>query len=69
MKLSTNREFFSMLSLVGDVRGLIHNLIIIYWPAKERLQSNLFVFIKLNDIFFLHIVNIMYVVLEWICQI
>ena len=23
----------------------------------------------MNDIFFLHIVNIMYVVLEWICQI
>ena len=41
---------------------------LIYWPAKERLQS-IYCFIKLNEIFFLHIINIIYVVLEWICQI
>ena len=39
--------------------------------ASKRKVTKLFVycFIKLNDIFFLNIVNIMYVVLEWICRI
>ena len=46
--------------------------IIIYWLslAKERLQNNLLIiFLKLINIFSLHIVNIIYVVLEWVCQI
>ena len=38
--------------------------------SKSKVTKEfVYCFIKLNDIFFLHIVNIMYVVLEWICQI
>ena len=36
---------------------------------KKGYKVICLLFIKLNEIFFLHIVNIMYVVLEWICQI
>ena len=34
----------------------------VYWQTKERLQNNLY-------IIFLHVVNVTYVVLEWVCQI
>ena len=42
-----------------------------YILASKRKVTKWFVycFIKLNDIFFLQIVNLMYVVLEWICLI
>ena len=57
----------NLLGSVGDLYCFSNTFSMLLYVAPICCPSCYF--IKLNDIFFLHIVKIMYVVLEWICQI